>query len=222
MEKISKTLLKNYLIEQKGLSILECGAYDGSETKEFREDHNCWYLEPDKTLYENIKSETDNSLNIALSFCDGEAEFSIANIAGNSSIEHSSKHLKDIKITGSTKVKTISYKSLLNKLFIKKFNILVLDVEGHEEKILKDIFSNLDIQLFPEILCVECGYDWGKRQEIILDAGYIQDFYSYNNCFFSMGNLIKLNTEEAKKTNLNNPRFVFGSSLIYENDCKTN
>tara|TARA_X000001382_G_C3176955_1_gene181247 strand:- start:2506 stop:3174 length:669 start_codon:yes stop_codon:yes gene_type:complete len=219
MEKISKTLINNYVLDLDGIHILECGAYDGSETKSLRGKHNCWYLEPDKDLFNKLNLDTDNCLNLALSDKDGEAELKVTNIPGNSSIGHNAKHLEDIRIVDTVKINTISYKTLLDKLQIKKINILILDVEGHEDIILNNIFSSLDQDSWPDVLCVECGYDWKSRQKIILDAGYSQDFYSYNNCFFSNGKL-QINKESVKKTNLNNQNFIFQKKLIYENDCQ--
>jgi FkbM family methyltransferase len=218
MEKISKTLTNNYVLDCEDIHILECGAYDGLETKNLRDKYTCWYLEPDKDLFNKLNLDTDNCLNLALSDKDGEAEFKVANVSGNSSIEHNPKHLEDIKIVETVKVNTISYKTLLDKLQIEKINILILDVEGHEETILNNIFSSLERNSWPDVLCVECGYDWRSRQKIILNAGYSQDFYSYNNCFFSNGKF-KLNKESVRKTNSNNQNFIFQSKLIYENDC---
>ena len=210
--KIAEILIKNYDYNFNQINILECGAYDGSETALFRGSSNCFYLEPQKDLYENMLKTTRNVANLALSDKNGLTDFYIARTQGESSIEEP-KHARKI-----VEVETITYKSFLDRLGLGKFHVLVLDIEGHETTVLKDIFS-LDKNHWPEILCIECGYDWSERQKILEKAGYIQDFYAGNNCYLRKDKSVKIKKEEVDATNAANSSFKFDNILIYTNDC---
>ena len=61
---------------------------------------------------------------------------------------------------------------------------MILDVEGHECTILNTFFD-LDVTELPKIICIEAGYDWNERKQILLKLGYVLDFYEFNNCYLS-------------------------------------
>lgn len=210
--KISQVLQKNYDYDFNDVNILECGAYDGTETTLLRNISNCFYLEPQKELYNFVLKTTQNVFNMALSDKDDEMDFFITSSKPESSLE------KPNFVSKKIQVKTIKYKTLLDMLNINKFHVLVLDIEGHETTVLKDIF-NLNKIHWPDLLCIECGYDWPKRQKILREAGYIQDFYHYNNCYLRKDKTFKVKEEEVEKTNSANPHFIYNNTVIYKNDC---
>lgn len=63
-------------------------------------------------------------------------------------------------------------------------DILILDIEGHECVVL-NTFRELTLEQLPKIICIECGYDWLERKKILIELGYILDFYEFNNCYLS-------------------------------------
>ena len=220
MKSVSNILKDIYMLEWKGLNILECGAnHSGEETVSFELSNNCWYIEPNIPDYNKLKNLRKNTLNLALSDNDGIIKFIQSSHPGNSSCEYSEEHLSELKMYGTkfteTEVECISYESLLNKLNLV-FDILVLDVEGHEKTILKT-FKNINKSKLPNIIVIECGYDWEKRLDILKEIGYRIDCYYFNNCYLSMGE-IKVNKDMTNVYNNEFKSFIWRGRTIYNNE----
>lgn len=116
-------------------------------------------------------------------------------------------------------VPATTYKNYIENIIKKNIDILILDVEGHECTILKT-FNELRIDQLPSIICIECGYDWNVRKNILLELGYNIDFYEFNNCYLShLSRNIQKNIINIDQINRNNPRFVWCNRTIYENDA---
>lgn len=154
-------------------NILECGAsyYQQLQTHSaLRQNKNVWYMEPTESSYLNLKnSGLKNVINAALTTYDGEIDFTVAsNLVCNSSIKHSDKHeqeLKDRNIeTFQTKVPCYTYETVLKKANCI-FDLLILDVEGHEKPIIES-FKKIERDKLPKIISIECGYYWKNLNPI--------------------------------------------------------
>lgn len=214
-----KNLIQDlYQKKIENFNILEVGASDPEAvvTSEFVNDNNVWYMEPVESTFNRLISIYQQSLNLALSDFDGTVNFTITSHGGNSSIEHSEIHKKELESYNSTfeniKVNCISYFCLLKKLDLI-FDILVLDIEGHEVAVLKSI-QTLDEKNHPKIVVIECGYDWNERLKILKEMGYHIDVYWENNCILSKN--IKINTEIVKICNKMYNRFEWFGKIIYD------
>ena len=66
---------------------------------------------------------------------------------------------------------------------------------------------------------IEAGYDWLDRKKILLNLGYIIDFYQFNNCYLTHKNFkIDKNINFIKEVNNNNKEFIWNNILIYKNE----
>jgi len=220
MKKVSQILKDIYLINWSNLNILECGAHiNGEETSEFELTNNCWYIEANKPDFDLLKTFRKNVLNIALSDQTGVLKFTISSHPGNSSCEYSKEHLDELKRYNSDfkeiEVSSISYIDLLKDLNLT-FDVLVLDIEGHEKTVLNS-WKTIDKKLLPSILVIECGYDWEERMYTLKELGYKIDCYYFNNCYLSTPN-IKTNPELTSAYNNQWKTFIWDNKLIYTND----
>lgn len=102
---------------------------------------------------------------------------------------------KNIKLKSITKIKVVTVNSILKKYFSKKtLDILFIDVEGFEDKILK----SLNFKLYkPTIICVETisysetGHgikNWGLIK-FLINQGYLQYADTYINTIFVQKNI---------------------------------
>lgn len=220
MNSISKILKDVYPIKWLGLNILECGANRfGEETNSFENENNCWYVEANESDYNILKQYRKNSLNLALSDKDGKITFNVSSHIGNSSCEYSEKHLQELKKYNTSFTKTevdcVKYDTLLNKLNIV-FDVFVLDIEGHEKSVLNS-WKSINKDNLPNILVIECGYDWSDRLVILKELGYKIDCYYFNNCYLSKENV---ETEKSATNMYNNEwkKFVWDDTIIYVNE----
>ena len=221
MEKISDILLKIYKKEWKNNNILECGANrNGSETSYFEPNNECWYLEPNKKEYEKLSIKRKNTLNLALSDVNGKIKFINCENSGYSSCNYSKEQMLELvelkqNKFNETKVQSITYKKLLERLNLI-FDVFVLDVEGHEITILNTL-KDLSEEKLPQIIVIECGYDWGDRLKVLKKIGYNIDCYYYNNCYLSRGK-VEVNNDIKDKINNEWKIFNWRGKLIYKNE----
>lgn len=207
-------------------NILECGAsyYNQLQTKNaILQNKNVWYVEPIESSYlDLINHGIKNVINAALTTYDGETEFTVANnLTCNSSINHSDKHqqeLKDRNIkTFQIKVPCYSYESILKKTNCI-FDLLILDVEGHEKLIIES-FKNIERNKLPKIISIECGYYWKNLKPSLFELDYVIDYYYFNNCYLRLKEFdIEKDEEMIKKINEKNKNFIFHNHVIYENE----
>ena len=220
------TLLKSvYNVDWSKLYILECGACtEGTETRELTECSNKWFIEPNPDDFNALKETQDNAYNFAISDFVGEIEFTTTSHSGNSSIKHSKKHLEELKQYktkyATIKVKAITYEYLIDNIIKSPVDILVLDIEGHESKVLRNL-KTMKSDKLPSIFVIECGYDWNERKVLLNELGYEIDFYFYNNCFLSRKDFgYERNLENIKKYNNMYPVWEYYGTTVYINDAK--
>ncbi|WP_413294137.1 FkbM family methyltransferase [Bdellovibrio sp. HCB185ZH] len=182
-------------------TFIECGAFDGITD-------SCCYLleqffhwkglnvEPSPYSYAELAKNRphSNNLNRALSNERGHVSFNIVlhpvlgKAFGNSSISHTEAHMADLKNQGctfeETKVETVTYDDIIRLSRIEKLDLFVLDVEGHEFKVLDSMIQS-DSRIFPNVLVVEHGHlGVQPLREIIEPLGYIYDTSMHANSFF--------------------------------------
>ena len=99
-------------------------------------------------------------------------------------------------------------------------NILILDIEGHEVPVLKSMGEEVERNNLPDIVCIECGYDWQDRLELLESMGYEADFFEYNNCYLSLkdsDSIISKDKDLISQINQKNPHFYWNNQYIYKN-----
>jgi len=122
------------------------------------------------------------ALPIALSDKDGYAYLLIASSSGAHSLGSSNSEVSNVNFVGRVKVRTMTFDSLINYLELDHVDLVKIDVEGHEEAVLKGMKNTLQRNP-PRIIIIEtdershiintlksCGYSepikldsWGKR-----------------------------------------------------------
>jgi len=220
--KSSEVLQLTYNINFNNLNILECGASEAQETKDFCNTNNCYYIEALYSDYKKLKQLNYNVYFYALSNSNDILSFYITSHPGNSSLSHSELHKQELIGYNSTITKVnvpgITYKNFIENVIKTNIDILILDVEGHECAILNTFFE-LDISQLPKIICIECGYDWIERKKILLKLGYNLDFYEFNNCYLSHSTYnCNKNIPQMNAFNQFNKKFIWQNNIIYENE----
>ena len=222
---ISDVLKTVYQMDWSKLTFLECGAFqEGLETCGFTESSDKWYIEGNPKDFDILKTKHTNSLNYLLSDKNTDIDFFVTSLPGNSSINHSKEHLYELKIKNTSiekiSVKAITYQYLISNIIKHKINVLVLDIEGHETTVLKT-FAQLERINLPEIIIIECGYDWLSRLSLLHQLGYREDFYYYNNCYLTLNDhpIIK-NQNKIREYNNQWPQFVWNNTVIYKNNLR--
>lgn len=178
---VDQVLWENFFKDQIGGIIVECGSADGiteSNTKFFEEQGwLCINIEPEPSRYKQLCENRllkDNNINLdcVLSDCNDEiVTFDVGPQRGNF-------------CTG----KTYTFKSMVGKLspVINGIDCFVLDVEGHELKVIDGMVGS---KILPEVMCIE--YTWDevgleRLDEKLIPLGYTRLFLSYNNAFYSL------------------------------------
>ena len=217
---VSDFLKEAYTIDFRNLTILECGG-SASETKDLSNTNHCYYIEAHYEEYKTLYDLNYKVYNYALTNTEQPVSFTITSHRGNSSVCHSELHKTELNSYGSifknVTVQGITYKKFIRDIIKTNIDILVLDVQGHECTILNTFFE-LDITELPKILCIECGYDWNERKQILLKLGYVLDFYEYNNCYLSHSTFDCKNISKMNRLNEKNQRFVWNNYVVYENE----
>lgn len=227
---MDRQLIEAYDMPFENLTILECGSYSsGEETKRFRANNTCYYMDAlEQHIREFKQTEKDvqpeRVFHSALSDSDGMVEFTVAEgLTGNSSLEHSPEHIENLKANNvalrTITVPCISYETLQRDIIKSVIDVLILDIEGGEVNVLRS-WKQLPHNRLPKILCIEAGYNWPVRKKLLLELGYVIDFYSFNNVVLHHSSFdVKLNHTFIRNVNLQNPKFVYNGVLIFENDC---
>ena len=164
LDKILNHLFENNLVKY----IIQIGANDGKRFDPLNKylikyETKTVFVEPIKKYFEKLKSNYLNKNgcifeNSAISDFDGYEKIFKVNenylnlyddhIAGISSFDknHLIKHGVKLKHILSDKVNTLTIKSLIQKYKIDNFDLLFIDVEGHEGKIILNFLQLVDIR----------------------------------------------------------------------------
>jgi FkbM family methyltransferase len=197
---VDKILYESYFKNKtKGFAI-ECGACDGvlESSCKFFEEFQGWdtmNIEPVPYLYEKLIRNRPNSINVNIALSDkaGVAKFKNAihpirgRNFGNGSLRHKEKHLSNLKKQGCSfetfEVDTIDFASLIEEIARRPIDLFVLDVEGHEESVLKGVKNCFWL---PKIMCVEHTHT-PNLNSLMKDLGYVLDQKVAANSYFIKG-----------------------------------
>ncbi len=148
-------------------------------------------FEPNPGMYDrlrfnikmNNKDEIIDAYEIALSDCEGFVDFEV---------DESNLGESKIAVSGSKSgisVKTKRLVDVLDELNITQIDGIKIDVEGHEEVILKDFFNSANRELLPNYIIVETLHknDWGgELDEILENLSYVKVIKSKLNTVYFM------------------------------------
>ena len=221
--------MQAYDLDFQGLTVLECGSHEGGdETRNFRQKNNCYYidavLEHSNAMKRNPTVKPENVLYCALTDYDGQTTFTLTSHPGNSSVKHSKEHREELETIFHASfhdivVPCVCYKTLQDHVIKKIIDILILDIEGGELVVLQHM-KTMPVFELPKILCIEAGYDWLERKKVLLELGYILDYYDFNNVVLHHSTFqVKKHEEFIRQMNFNNKEFIWQGKTVYVNDC---
>lgn len=200
---VDKILYEKYFKNKVNGTSIECGAYDGvrdSNTKIFEDNFN-WRtinIEPLPNIFEKLKINRPNSINLEIALSDTAGEKTLTNYRhpslkydwGNASIKHLDSHKKNLEsfcgkknfITHQIKCKT--YKELIDEFKINSLDLFSLDVEGHESEVIDGMVG---CNVLPDVFVIEHGHrdvSFFVEKLKCLEQPYFLDFVSNVNSFF--------------------------------------
>ena len=140
--------------------VVDVGAHIGIHTVHFAKKVRAVIaIEPEPQNFELLKRNIDlNGLNnvlalpIALSSYDGHIEFCISTSSGGHSVERREGCIAKVRVP------CMCMDALVNRMKISKIDIVKIDVEGHEHKVLEGMAGTL-ANAPPKVLIVEMDKD---------------------------------------------------------------
>ena len=178
---------------------VECGAFDGLTecSCKFFEETMGWKgynFEPVPLIFKElqINRPLSTNLNYGLSNNTGKAIFHAVNHptfglnCTNGSLQHQDSHKAILDEMGcdfhEIEVELITWAKFIKDFNVKRVDLLVLDVEGHELSVIE---AMRDCDVLPDIICIEYGHlGLGKVREHLEPLGYCYDITSNANAFF--------------------------------------
>lgn len=182
---------------------IEAGALDGiwdSSTYFFKKNFN-WKtinIEPLSNMFNKLIKNRPDSINLHLALSDSSGVSTIRNYRhktlgydwGNASLSHTPEHKKQLEAECGKDnyieehIKTVTYSDLIINLSIKELDLFVLDVEGHEFKVIDGMKT---ATVFPKVFVIEHGHR--KPEDFInklkeLPVSYKLDIISDANSYF--------------------------------------
>jgi FkbM family methyltransferase len=194
---LDQILYERYFINYGYGFFIECGANDGnfiSTCKSFEE--RGWRginIEPSQTLYNNLISNRSKSylnLNLALSDKDEEVSFEEVSFdnGGFSRLEIAKQPTTDaqfnLTVAHQYWIPAITYKTLVSKYKIDSVDLMVLDVENNELRVLDGMVGAL---VLPKFLCIEHSHV-GLTNVINKIPQYTLDWHDSMNGVFILCN----------------------------------
>jgi len=254
--KVNKDLhvINNYFKYKNNLkyegTIVECGTAEGwHDPGSFLEKNLNWKFigfEVDPIFWPQLCMNKPSSLKInkALTNFDGQTDFTVSAWGGNSSINHSTEHQKELISYKKTfpdgnyfkqiKVPAITWRTFVKQYKISSVDLFILDVEGCEIMVLEGMEG---CNVLPDVMIVEIGrsdYNNTLRNEetkedfsgfkIIKDfmkkLEYEFNYFSDNNGMFSK-KVFWNNKEKPNKWIGETNKFEHMGYVIYDKEkCK--
>ena len=190
----------------KGVFV-ECGAFDGTveSSCKFFEETAGWTgfnIEPVPYLFQKLAENRPISRNLQLALSDASGQIIFSHAIhpelgphfGNGSIGHADEHMKDLLERNCTfeqiTVETLTWRDFVARENIGRVDLFVLDVEGHELKVLDGMRGS---HVMPAIMCVEFGHvGFTELVQIVESLGYVYDIHSAANAYFVRSDLVSL------------------------------
>jgi FkbM family methyltransferase len=233
--KCSKIIYGAYELRKEERAVtLEAGTWSDPESIDFYDQgHEVWLMEPIPNSFKELISSLRGvrgftqarCLNAAISNKTGKSIIKhCPGLPGHSSLSHGEEHKEELNSMGvetvEKEIECYTYKYLIESIIKKKVNILILDIEGYEAPVLKSMGEEVERNNLPDIVCIECGYDWQDRLELLESMGYGADFFEYNNCYLSLkdsDSIISKDKDLISRVNQKNPHFYWNNQYIYKN-----
>ena len=162
--KINRTLDRaiKSVIKKKNPIIFDIGAHEGESINRFRnlfENPIIHSFEPQSQIFEKLrnKNKKDKNLflnNFGLSTEQGSEEIFVnSNTAASSylNINNKDKFFRSLKTIQKEKTKIDTFDNYCNKIKVDLIDLVKIDVQGYEEKVLKGALKSLDKVLLIEI-----------------------------------------------------------------------
>lgn len=175
---------------------IDIGASDGisiSNTYHFElKGWKCLCIEANPSLFESLKQNRKNVLNVAVGLENKNSEFNIVRFEdGNetaiSSLKIDDRLLNDYTYLNPSLSKTIVLEKTLDSIlnendWIESIDFISIDTEGTE----LDVIRGFDLDKWsPKVLCVENNYNDSEIENYLLNFGYkkvlrneVNDFYT--------------------------------------------
>lgn len=195
---VDEVIYRNYFLDKRNGVAIECGAAEFGDSCKFFEDELgwlCYNIEASKYTFGRLTENRPNSININAALSNKvnlNTPFKDIISApggghGNGSLKHLPKHVEQLSGYGVVfeeyDVQTLTYKELVNLPVNYDIDLLVLDVEGHELEVIEGM---KDARTLPKVIVVEYPIvTLGALKESLKEFGYIFNFVSFNNAFFS-------------------------------------
>jgi FkbM family methyltransferase len=198
---VDRVLYERYFLGVRDGFFIEAGAFDGELecSCKFFEESMGWSginIEPTPFNYDLLVRNRPQSTNLRLALSDarGTATFTQAvhpkrgQHFGNGSLAHTDGHrdllIKDGCAFEQFPVPTITYGDLIAEQRVKRVDLMVLDVEGHEAAV---IAGMIGCEVLPQVLCMEHGHRGvDGTTKMLAPLGYVYDFSSFNNSFYHL------------------------------------
>lgn len=196
---VDQYLFERFFPTLRGGISLKCGAYDGIQESScyFFERYRGWHavnVEAAPPIYQQLQRNRPKSINVhaALSNRTGLARFTHVispkhgENFGNGSLTHHPCHQAELVKEGCRfvdfEVRTLSYPELIAEIGLTSLDLLVLDVEGHEQSVIEGMSQGT---LLPSVLCVEHGHLGQERiRELLAGLPFRFDSSLHVNSFF--------------------------------------
>jgi len=220
----SEVIKNTYFSGKNSGFFVECGANNGlNGSDSLGLEQMGWKgvnIEAQTSLYNELIKYRPNAINLHYALCDKDdcdLTFIVTSQPGNSSLEHSEKHKQElIQLRHSTfveeKIPAISWKRLISNQNLTQIDVLILDIEGCEKYVLENMKN---CEVIPDVICIEVGYEWGPKKELLKDLGYRFDFFHANNAYCSKPSL-PIDQDATKK--YRQQRFDWWDVTIYDED----
>jgi len=182
---VDQLLHEHYFIGVENGTCMECGAVDGvnlSSTKFFEETlhWNCYNIEANPVSFKKLEVNRPKAtnVNVALSNKEGEALF-----------KHGPRYFLRSKIVTKKEkdnleyitIPTTTYSNIIKNNSIDHLDLFVLDVEGHELNVLKNL---CECSVQPDVLVIE-HHAGRKNIEALIGDLYKFDFSKRVNSFYT-------------------------------------
>jgi FkbM family methyltransferase len=139
-------------------------------------------------IEENIKINELNNLIKIIPFALGDANKKITIFEKHNNIGGSSI-LNNQNFSQSLEVNMITLNQFVDNYSLSHIDVLKIDVEGYEDRVLMPFFRSNNILIYPKLIIIEhsSSNDWNENViEWMLNNGYSQEFRTRGNTILKL------------------------------------